>query len=191
VLSLAGGFSNKAGAPSGDVVNVIRSQNASDLTKTAKTGVVQPFSSKTETMVIDVRRLLSGQAPDLNVTVRNGDVIHVPFAGTAYVLGGVKKPGNIAVRENLTISQAVALAGGIEPILGTNNITIMRFDEQGKPISIDTNLKRIITRTDPDISVKENDVVVVRESELKKAVYIIRTLLPIPSGSYSMGAAGF
>ena len=191
VLSLAGGFSNKAGAPSGDVVNVIRSQNASDLTKTAKTGVVQPFSSKTETMVIDVRRLLSGQAPDLNVTVRNGDVIHVPFAGTAYVLGGVKKPGNIAVRENLTISQAVALAGGIEPILGTNNITIMRFDEQGKPISIDTNLKRIITRTDPDLSVKDNDVVVVRESELKKAVYIIRTLLPIPSGSYSMGAAGF
>ena len=65
--------------------------------------------------------------------VPNGDVVHVPFADTAYVLGAVKKPGNIAVKENLTVSQAVAMAGGVDPLLGTNNITIMRFDEQGKP----------------------------------------------------------
>ena len=86
--------------------------------------------------------------------MKNGDVIHVPFAGTAYVLGGVRKPGNVAVKENLTVSQAVALAGGLDPILGTNNITVMRFDDQGKPISINTNLKDIIARSDPDLPVK-------------------------------------
>lgn len=192
VLSLAGGFSNLGtsfgGAQAGDIVNVIRHQNAPDLAKTIKAESVQPFTPKTETVVIDLRRLLSGQEPQLNLTVRNGDVIHVPFAGNAYVLGGVRKPGNIAVKENVTVSQAVAMAGGVDPILGTNSITVLRFDEQGNPISINTNLNSIIARNNPDLPVKDNDVIVVRESELKKALFVIRTLLPVPSGSYSMAA---
>ncbi|RJR35899.1 MAG: hypothetical protein C4567_14290 [Deltaproteobacteria bacterium] len=194
VLSLAGGFINQGyptggGAQAGDVVNVIRHQNAPDIVNSMKSSAPKPFAPKTETLVIDLRRLVSGQEPQLNVMVRNGDVVNVPFAGTAYVLGGVKKPGNIAVKENITVSQAVAMAGGIDPILGTSSITIMRFDEKGKPISIITNLDSIIARSDPDLPLKDSDVVVVNESTLKKSLYIIRTLLPIPSGSYSM--AGF
>lgn len=186
VLSMAGGFSSKPGSQAGDTLNLIRHQNAPDLAKAAKGSSIQPFGPKTETIVVDLRRLVSGQTPELNLPVKNGDVIHVPFAGTAYVLGGVRRPGNIAVKENLTVSQAVAMAGGVDPILGTYNITIMRFDDQGKPISINTNLKSIISRQDPDLPVKDNDVVVVNESGLKRSLYIIRTLLPIPSGSYSM-----
>ncbi len=186
VLSMAGGFSSKPGSQAGDTLNLIRHQNAPDLAKTAKGTSIQPFSPKTETIVIDLRRLVSGQAPELNLAVKNGDVVHVSYAGTAYVLGGVRRPGNIPVKENITVSQAVAMAGGIDPILGTNNITIMRFDDQGKPVSINTNLKNIIARQDDDIPLKDNDVVVINESGLKKSLYIIRTLLPIPSGSYSM-----
>jgi len=191
VLSLAGGFANKGtptggGAQAGDVINVIRHQNAPDLAKEIKVASAKPFGPKTETIVIDLRRLVSGKDPELNIPIRNGDVIHVPFAGTAYVLGGVRRPGNIAVKENLTVSQAVAMAGGIDPVLGTNNITVMRFDDQGKPISINTNLNSIIARNDPDLPVKDSDVVVVNESTIKKTLYVIRQLLPIPSGSYSM-----
>ncbi len=188
VLSMAGGFSSRSGAAAGDVVNVIRHQNAPDLARTMKAEGVQPFAPKTDTMVLDLRRLVSGQEPQLNITVRNGDVVHVPFAGTAYVLGAVRKPGNVSVKENLTVSQAIAVAGGIDPILGTNNITIMRFDEQGKPISLNTNLNSIIARSDPDLPLKDNDVVVVNESTLKKALYVIRALVPIPTGGFSLGA---
>jgi polysaccharide biosynthesis/export protein len=193
VLSMAGGFSNLGsqsiggGAQAGDVVDVIRHQNAPDVAKTMKAGSSQPFSPKTETLVIDLRRLVSGQAPELNIPIRSGDVIHVPFAGTAYVLGAVKKPGNIAVKENLTVSQAVSMAGDVDPILGTSDITIMRLDDQGNPISINTNLKRIVARTDPDIPIKDHDVVVVAESSIKKALYLIKNLFPI-SGGYSMAA---
>jgi polysaccharide biosynthesis/export protein len=188
VLSLAGGFSSIASAvQAGDVVNVIRHQNAPDQAKTIEPGGLAPFAPKTETLVIDLRRLVSGQEPQLNIPVRNGDVVYVPFAGTAYVLGGVRKPGNIAVKEKITVSQAVALAGGVDPILGTNNITIMRFDEQGKPISINTNLNSIIARNDDDLPIKDNDVVVVNESAVKKSLFILRTLLPMPSGSYGVG----
>jgi polysaccharide export outer membrane protein len=192
VLSLAGGFSNlgtpTGGAQAGDVVNVIRHQNAPDPAKTVKAGTAaQPFAPKTETMVIDLRRLVSGQDPQLNIMVRSGDVVNVPFAGTAFVLGAVKKPGNIAVKENLTVSQAVAMAGGIDPMLGTDNITIMRFDDQGKPVRLNTNLGSIIARSEPDMPLKDSDVVVVNESAIKKAFYLIKNLFPI-SGGYSMAA---
>ena len=186
VLALAGGFSSKPGMLAGDTLNLIRHQSAPDLAKTAKAGNVQPFGPKTETIVVDLRRLVSGQAPELNLPVKNGDVVHIPFAGTAYVLGGVRRPGNIPVKENLTVSQAVAMAGGVDPILGTYNITIMRFDDQGKPITINTNLKDIIARSEQDLAVQDSDVVVINESKLKRTLYIIRTLMPIPSGSYSM-----
>jgi polysaccharide export outer membrane protein len=188
VLSLAGGFSNSTGTTgqAGDVVDVIRHQNAPDLAKSLPPGSSQPFTPKTETMVIDLRRLVSGQSPELNIPIRNGDVVHVPFAGTAYVLGGVRKPGNITVKENLTVAQAVALAGGVDPILGTNSITVMRLDAQGRPISINTDLQNIIARRNEDLPIKDNDVVVVNESTFKKTLFIIRQLLPIPSGSYSM-----
>jgi polysaccharide biosynthesis/export protein len=186
VLSLAGGFSNigtpaGGGAQAGDVVNVIRHQNASDLSKNLKSKGSQPVSPKTETMVIDLRRLVSGQSPELNITVHGGDIINVPFAGSAYVLGGVKKAGSIAVKENLTVSQAVSLAGGIDPILGTNTITVMRFDDQGRPITIKTNLSSIVARNDEDIPVKGSDVIVVSESIVKKGLFLIKQLLPTPS----------
>ena len=192
VLSMAGGFINQGyptggGAQAGDIVEVIRHQNAADLAKEMRASLAKPFSPKTETMVINLHRLVSGKDPQLNIPIRNGDVVHMPFAGTAYVLGGVRKPGNVAVKENITVSQAVAMAGGIDPILGTNNITIMRFNDRGKPIRINTNLSDIIARNDPDIPLKDSDVVVVNESGLKKTLYVIRTLLPIPSGSYGIG----
>jgi polysaccharide export outer membrane protein len=192
VLSLAGGFINQGyptggGAQAGDVVDVIRHDNAPDLAETMQAGGAKPFAPKTKTMVIDLHRLVSGQDPELNIAIQNGDVVYVPFAGTAYVLGGVKKPGSISVKNNLTVSQAVAMAGGVDPILGTNNITIMRFSRHGKPISIKTNLSNIIARSDPDLPIKDNDVVVVNESSIKKTLYVIRTLLPIPSGGYTLG----
>ena len=188
VLSLAGGVSNVVPgttSQAGDTLNLIRHQNAADLAKTTRAGSGRSLAPKTETIVIDLRRLVTGKSPELNLTVKNGDVIHVPFAGTAFVLGGVRKPGHIVVKENLTVSQAVAMAGGVDPILGTNNITIMRFDDQGKPISVNTNLKDIIARSEPDLPLKESDVVVVSESSVKKSLYIIRTLIPIPTGGYT------
>jgi polysaccharide export outer membrane protein len=185
VLALAGGFSSLSGGPAGDILYVIRHQNAADLSKAKKAGTATGEPDKTETIVIDLRRLVSGQDPQLNIMVRSGDVVHVPFAGTAYVLGGVRKPGSIAVKERLTVSQAVAMVGGIDPILGTNNISIMRLDNQGKPTTIDTNLNSIIAQKDPDYPIKNNDVVVVYESAVKKTLFIIRTLLPIPTPSTS------
>jgi hypothetical protein len=63
----------------------------------------------------------------------------------------------------------------------------MRFDDQGKPTSINTNLSRIYSRSEPDIPIKDSDVVVVKESGIKKAFYLLKNLFPL-SGGYSLAA---
>ena len=194
VLAMAGGIANQGsvsgggGALAGDVVDVIRHQNAPERAGTIRSGAVQPFAPKTETLVIDLRRLMSGQEPRLNIMVRNGNAVYVPNAGTAFVLGAVKKPGFVVVKENLTLSQAIAMAGDIDPMLANYDITIMRFDDQGKPISIKTNLTRILARTEPDIRIKDNDVVVAKENVVKKALWYFKNILPV-SGGYSVGSS--
>ena len=184
---MAGGVANEpTRAQAGDVIQVIRPQNSSGGAKTMKAGSPQPFSPQTNTTVINLRQLVSGKAPELNLTVQAGDVVYVPFAGNAYVLGGVKKPGNVPVKQNLTVSQAVAMAGGVDPLFGTYDITVMRFDNQGRPLSIQTNLKSIANNRDPDISLQDNDVILVKVGEVKKTLWVIRQILPIPSGGYSI-----
>jgi polysaccharide export outer membrane protein len=193
VLSLAGGFINQGypgggGPQAGDVVDVIRHQSTPDQATSMKTTGTAPLvSAKTQTIVIDLKRLVSGQDPQLNIPIRSGDVVHVPFAGTAYVLGGVRKPGNVSVKEHLTVSQAVAMAGGVDPLLGTKSITVMRLDDHGQPTSINANLANIVARTEADPPLRDNDVVVVNESKTKKTLYLFRQLLPLPSGSYPIG----
>ena len=186
VLSMAGGIGNKPGPEAGDVVHVIQHQSSADASQAAKNAGVRAYAPESKTIVINMQRLVSGQAPELNLMVENGDVVYVPFAGNAYVLGGVRKPGNVTVKENLTIAQAVAMAQGIDPLYGTSKIIIMRFDDQGRPTQIQTDLKDITAGKEIDIPVKDNDAIVVVEGELKKKLYVLRQLLPIPSGGYSI-----
>ena len=182
VLALAGGLASQIGSiPAGDIVNVLRQQNAPEPAGTKQGDTSQISTPPKETVVIDLRGLVSGQSPELNIMVANGDVVHVPFADTAYVMGAVKQPKSVAVKENLTVSQAVALAGGLDPIFATNRITIMRFDKQGSPIIIKANLNSIIARNEPDIPIKGSDVVIVNESVVKKALYLFKALIPQPS----------
>jgi polysaccharide export outer membrane protein len=182
MLGKAGGLNEKAG----DRVHVIRAQNASDLTQSLKKGTVESFQPGTETNVIDLNRLLNGGTLELNVPIRNGDVIHVPFASSAFVLGAVNKPGNVPVKENLTVTQAVALAGGLNPTLASDNVSIVRMDENGRRTSIPVNLKQVAGGGDFDPVLKANDIVFVKESGIRRFLFDIRNLFP---GSMGVGAS--
>uniref|UniRef100_A0A7C3UWH1 Polysaccharide export protein n=1 Tax=Desulfobacca acetoxidans TaxID=60893 RepID=A0A7C3UWH1_9BACT len=161
VLAMAGGLAGKAGdAKAADVVHVIRGQGTSP------------------TLVIDLRRLQEQGDSSLNIPIQNGDVVHVPFAGNAYVLGGVRNPGCVAVRDNLTLSQALALAGGADPVLATNQINIMRLDQNGNPLTITAHLDKVLSRREADVPLKDNDVVVVNIGPVKKSLYVFKHLMP-------------
>jgi len=156
------------------------------LAKAVRAVPAQSFSPQAEPLVIDLKRLLAGGAADLNIPIRHGDVIHVPFAGNAYVLGGVKRPGCVAVKDNLSLSQAVAMAGGVAPVVATNRVDIMRLDDSGKPITVTAHLDKVFRRTEPDVPLKDNDVVVVNVESIKQALFVFKELMPggTVSGAY-------
>lgn len=178
MLAMAGGLQDKGTtAKAGDMVHVIRHQSAPQVARAVK---ASPSSSapRGETVVIDLKRLLGEGAGELNLPIRHGDVIHVPFAGNAYVLGGVRRPGCVAVRDDLSLSQALAMAGGVDPVLANNQVDIMRLDKTGKPIKLTSRLDKVLTRQEPDVSLKENDVVVVNVSSFKQALFVFKELMP-------------
>ncbi len=91
----------------------------------------------------------------------------------------------MAVKDRLTLTQAVAQAGGLDPVLATNRANILRLDEKGAPVMLSVDLARVMTREEADIPLKDNDVVVVGESPLRKALFVFKELLPgAVSGAY-------
>ena len=182
MLGKAGGLTEKAGS----TVQVIRSQSASEVRKTLKRKAIGPFSPGSETIVVDLNRLLGQGAVELNIPIQNGDVINVPFAQDAYVLGAVTTPKNVPVRDNITATQAVAMAGGQHLMLSSNQVTVVRLNAQGGTDTLNLNIKKVTNGQEADIPLKGGDIVFVQESTIRRLMYDFKNLFP---GSYSMGTA--
>ena len=183
MLGKAGGLSEM----SGDTLHLIRAQSAAAVRKTIKGAAIEPFSPGSETIVVDLRRLVSQGSRELNLPVKNGDVIFVPFAQSAYVLGAVTTPKNVPVKENLTATQAVAMAGGQHVMLASNQVTVVRFNDQGGTDILTLNIKKVTNGQEPDIPLKGGDIVFVKESLVRRAMYDFKNLFP---GNYSFGSLG-
>jgi polysaccharide export outer membrane protein len=178
VLGMAGGLSDKAG----EAAHIIRAYKSSKASGAA--GSRQSFSPGTETVIVDLNRLLLKGAGDLNYRIQNGDVVHVPFANIAYVLGAVGKPGEVLIKKNMTVTKAVAQAGGLHIILASNNASILRLDENGQRQTIPVNIASITKGTEPDVPLKENDIVYVHESGIRRFLFDLKMFNP---GAMGMG----
>lgn len=180
MLATAEGLDERAG----DRVQVIRTKGAKKETPGSNLAdTSQPFTANTETIVIDLKQLASQGKP--NIVIQPGDVINVPFAGLAYVLGSVNKPGSVPVKSNLTVSQAIAVAGS--PVAGLakpQNTSILRLDDHGQAVTIPVNLSAIIAKQEPDVVLQEQDVVYVPESFIRRFILDFRQLV---GGGMSLG----
>jgi polysaccharide export outer membrane protein len=183
MLGKAGGLTDKAG----DVVHVIRSQSAPDVSKALTMKPRQSFTPGSETIVIDLQRLLVKGDMNLNIPIKNGDVIYVPTAKSAYVLGAVGKPGSVPAKQNLTVTKAISLAGGLNETLSSKKVTIVRCDASGQPTTVNIDLSQLLAGKAPDVPVKGNDIVFVHESLFRRFLYNFKTLMPGSVG-YSIPA---
>ncbi|MDI6852065.1 MAG: polysaccharide biosynthesis/export family protein [Deltaproteobacteria bacterium] len=174
MLGKAGGLNDRAG----DMVHLVRNQSAADRAKAAKGNAAESFAPGTETIVIDLRRLLMEGDLKLNLPVKSGDVVHVPFARSAFVLGAVNKPGNVPVKDNLTVTQALAVAGGLNPLLASNRVTVVRLDEKGQQVNMTMNMKDTVSGKEKDPIIRENDIVYAHESGFRRFLFNVRNLWP-------------
>ena len=102
-----------------DEVVIVHAQDAQ--------GPVMPGEDPSvEVVRVNLKALQSG-AVGQNIALRDGDTIYVPLAETIYVFGEVKSQGSYPIRSNMTVLQALSLAGGVSERGATNRIKIVRI----------------------------------------------------------------
>jgi polysaccharide export outer membrane protein len=132
-----------------------------------------------QSYVIDLYAL-TDNAESLNLPVQPGDVINVPKAGMFFVEGAVGRPGSYPLDHPYTLTQALAVAGGVQTDLATSNIAVFRRRDRTQFDTIPFSLNGIQTGKLTDPQVQADDVIVVPISTPK---YIVSRLL----GTISMG----
>lgn len=98
--------------------------------------------------------------PHANPWIEPGDVITLPEADQAYVVGNVNAPTTILLKEPITISRAVAMAGGVKQDSKKDKVRIVRV-EPGSSTSKEmiVDLSAIEKKRAPDIALMANDIV--------------------------------
>jgi polysaccharide export outer membrane protein len=118
-------------------------------------------------VAIDLDDLMVRADARVNIPIYPNDLINVPatLEVTIYFLGEVSQPGALTFKstERITLLAAVARAGGLTG-RAARKITIRREDIPGKAKEIVVDYKRILAGKDPDVALREGDVVVVKES---------------------------
>lgn len=112
---------------------------------------------------IPLKPLLQGNAA-YNIVIRPGDAIRIPppDQGLVYMAGpGIARPGvfNLPAFGRLTLTKAVAAAGGLSPIGIANRTDLTRMIGDNRQATIRLNLRAIYEGAEPDVFLKPDDVI--------------------------------
>lgn len=145
LISSAGGFTDNRGR----VCTIVRTP---DLGKEGKPVPIEKASGH-EIIRVDLAQLTAGNSLE-NILVMPSDSIYVSTAEQVFVTGEVRRPGEIEYMENMTVRQAISMAGGGTPKASLGRTRIIRVDN-GMEREIKPNLGD---------SVLPNDIIKVPES---------------------------
>ena len=113
---------------------------------------------KTITVRISSQATLQDQI-NLELPLRNGDIITALPKSYVTVDGEVNRPGRYAIEADLTVTGAISLAGGLTRF-GSGSVKLRRTEpESGKVSILDVDLKDVRNGKKPDVPLLPNDVV--------------------------------
>jgi len=96
---------------------------------------------------------------NLELRLKNGDIISALPKAFVTVDGEVNRPGRYAIEADLTLTGAVSLAGG-RTRFGSSGAKVRRIDPQtGKVSIIEVDIKDVQNGKKPDVTLLPNDVV--------------------------------
>ena len=98
---------------------------------------------------------------NLELQLRNGDMISVGAKKHVTVEGEVAKPGRYPLESDLTILSAISAAGGLTRF-GSNDVKVRRVDPVGGQVEVlEVDLNAVRRGKKPDLVLQPNDVVTV------------------------------
>ncbi|UXY14636.1 polysaccharide export protein EpsE [Chitiniphilus purpureus] len=89
------------------------------------------------------------------VSVQAGDVLYVPRSAQVYVYGEVNRPGSFRLERNMTVMQAISVAGGYNVRASQKGLQVNRTKPDGSTELLEVK---------PTDLLRPNDVVFVREA---------------------------
>lgn len=188
VLAMAGGLSEGA-RQAGRQIVVTRKYPGGNrpVVLTASGGSQEAATPAGGPAVVDVpiKELLETGDPRWNIPIYPGDIVRVVPAGTVYVAGDVKRPGAFPLTDfdNVSLIQALAMAGGMERTANPSKALVIRRDDKGARLEEEVNLKRVQQGKDPDLSLGPNDILFVPGSVSKAgALRAIESAIQIGTG---------
>lgn len=103
-----------------------------------------------------------------NPWMQPGDVVSILEADEAYIVGNVKEPTKISLREPKTLTEGIAEALGLSDTANTEKVIIQR-QEAGKTSRTELvfNLKDIKDEKIPDPQLQANDIVRISNDKVK------------------------
>ena len=180
LLTLANGPSEHAGS----TVQIIRAADGAmcdspSAGETANTG---------ELLAYNLKNTLAGNE-DSNPYVRQGDIVRLPEAEQAFIVGAIKTPAPIQLKETITLTEAIARSGGLLPEANGEKIRITRHvNGASTKTELTANLNEIHRRKQEDIVIQPNDIIdVPGASGTKKFLgELMKTIVPRIT-SYPLG----
>lgn len=149
ILTYAKGPSPRAG----QTINIVHSTAASPCKKDDDTDASAAFTS------YKLSDVLQGD-PKSNPYLEAGDIVTLPEADQVYVVGNVFMPLTIALKEPITLTRAIAMAGGLKQDTSKDKIRVLR-QEPGtttrKEIIVD--LSAIEKKRSEDLALLPNDII--------------------------------
>lgn len=140
-------------ANAGQTINIVHSTDAASCKATDENDAAAAFSS------YKLSDVLQGD-PKSNPYLEAGDIVTLPEADQVYVVGNVFMPITISLKEPITLTRAIAMAGGLKQDTRKDKIRVLR-QEPGtttrKEITVD--LYAIEKKRSEDLALAPNDII--------------------------------
>lgn len=131
-------------------------------------GATLTHKGSDQAIPLDMHKLFFGKDMSQNLVLENGDTIYVPedTKNKYYVLGEVMRPGMYRLKEDITVVDAVSVAGGPKERGSLKGASIIRRQDQKKAQRIKVNIDKLIKSADitQNIVLQPGDVVYVPET---------------------------
>jgi polysaccharide biosynthesis/export protein len=149
LLTYAKGPSTRAG----QTINIVHSSTSSPCKATDESDSASVFTS------YKLSDVLQGD-PKSNPYLEAGDIVTVPEADQIYVVGNVLSPVTIPLREPITLTRAIAMAGGLKQDTSKDKIRVLR-QEPGTTVKKEliVDLSAIEKKRSEDLALLPNDIV--------------------------------
>jgi polysaccharide export outer membrane protein len=181
LMAVSGGFTERASG----TIQILHTEPLMCPEAGEETEAAPIDGTRIPLQIVKISDLRSGR-PEANPVIRPGDYVLVTEAEPVYITGAVMSPGGIYLRDQLTLSRALAISGGARKEAKLSDVVIYR-QVPGKlnPETIHVDVAAIRKNTKTDVLLQPYDIIEVSESGMFSSARIGQTLMGALSSGFS------